>query len=91
MKVPKESFRWVRGKDLLGAVETTPGKFRRFCSACGSHIVAERVEDPAVLLRLGCLDTVINEKPTVHIWRSDGASWYDPQDELPELPEGIPK
>jgi hypothetical protein len=24
----------------------------------------------------------------VHIWRSDGASWYDPKDELPEWPQG---
>ncbi len=91
MAVPRESFRLVRGEDLLRAFESSPGKFRRFCSACGSHIMAERTGEPVVLLRLGCLDTKIDEEPKVHIWRSDGATWYDPKGQLPELPEGFPK
>lgn len=89
MAVPRESFRWVRGEDLLCAFESSPGKFRRFCSICGSHIMAERTGEPVVLLRLGCLDTQVPDKPKVHIWRSDGTSWYDPNDIIPELPEGI--
>ncbi len=40
--VSREKFRWVRGQDLLGAFESSPGKFRRFCTKCGSHIMAER-------------------------------------------------
>ena len=55
--VPREAFRWTRGSDLLGAFESSPGKFRRFCTRCGSHLMAERVAQPVVLLRLGCLDT----------------------------------
>jgi hypothetical protein len=56
---------------------------------CGA--VAYEVDAPArdhVLLRLGCLDTPVTEKPAGHIWRSDAASWYDPKDILPEAPEG---
>ena len=41
-----------------------------------------------ILLRMGCLDTDITERPRVHIWRSDAASWFDPKDQLPEWPEG---
>ena len=41
-----------------------------------------------ILLRVGCLDTPIKERPKVHIWRSDAASWFDPGDQLPEWPEG---
>ena len=55
--VPREKFRWVRGRELLGAFESSPGKFRRFCTRCGSHLMAERTAQPVVLLRLGCLDT----------------------------------
>src|SRR3954466_4318754 len=55
--VPRESFRFVRGEELLNAFESSPGKFRKFCTRCGSHIVAERTAQPTVLLRLGCLDT----------------------------------
>jgi hypothetical protein len=91
MAVPRTSFKWVRGEDVLGVFESSPGKFRRFCTSCGSHVMAERPADPVVLLRLGCLDTKIEAKPAVHIWRSDGASWYDPKDEIPELAKGIPK
>jgi len=85
--VPRERFRVVKGEELLNAFESSPGKFRKFCSRCGSHIVAERVSQPTVLLRLGCLDTQIDDKPRAHIWRSDAASWYDPKLELPEFPE----
>jgi hypothetical protein len=85
--VPRENFRFVRGEDLLVAFESSPGKFRKFCSRCGSHIVAERVAQPTVLLRMGCLDTPIEERPRAHIWRSDAANWYDPKQELPEFPE----
>ncbi|HEY2872979.1 MAG TPA: GFA family protein, partial [Reyranella sp.] len=27
--VPRESFRWTRGREQLGAFESSPGKFRR--------------------------------------------------------------
>jgi hypothetical protein len=86
--VPREKFRFTKGAEALGAFESSPGKFRRFCTRCGSHIMAERVNQPIVLLRLGCLDTKIDARPRTHIWRSDAASWYDPKDQLPELPEG---
>jgi hypothetical protein len=89
MSVPRDSFRWTKGTELLRAFESSPGKFRYFCSRCGSHMFAERVGQPMVMLRLGCLDTAITDRPRCHIWRSDGAPWFDPKDNLPELPEGF--
>ena len=88
--VPRAAFRWSRGEALLGAYESSPGKMRRFCTRCGSQIMAERVGQPSVMLRLGCLDTPITGAPKAHIWRSDAAAWYDPKLILPELPEGFP-
>ncbi|MFZ2007864.1 MAG: GFA family protein [Stellaceae bacterium] len=87
MPVPRTSFRWIRGEELFAAFESSPDKLRRFCTKCGSQIVAERAARPDVLLRLGCLDTPITDKPECHIWRSDGATWFDPTDQLPEFPE----
>ena len=92
--VPREKFRWVRGQELLGAFESSPGKFRRFCTRCGSPVMAERTAQPMVLLRLGCLDTPVAEpamsnRPQVHIWRSDAALWYDPKAQFPEKAEGL--
>lgn len=83
--VPREKFRWIRGAELLGAFKSSPGKFRRFCRRCGSHLFAERTSQPTVMLRLGCLDTPISGPARLHIWRSDGASWFDPKESVPEL------
>ncbi len=88
--VDRRQFRWTAGEDLLSAFESTPGKFRRFCSRCGSHLFAERVASSSVMLRLGCLDTSIAARDTGHVWRSDGASWFDPSVKLPEYREAHP-
>ena len=42
------------------------------------------------MLRLGCLDSPVTVDRQWHIWRSDGASWYDPSVAHPELAEGFP-
>jgi hypothetical protein len=88
--VPRQRFRWVAGEELLKSFESSPGKFRHFCSLCGSHILAERTGSEHVMLRLGCLDTPITSHSASHIWRSDCASWYDTKETLPEYPEAIP-
>ena len=44
--VPRETFHWTAGETLLGAFESSPGKLRRFCTACGSQLVAERRTAP---------------------------------------------
>ncbi len=89
--IPRKRFRWTAGEELLKNFESSPGKFRYFCSACGSHLMAERPAGDNVLLRLGCLDTPIKPESATHIWRSDASSWYDPNELLPELAEGIPR
>ena len=89
MTVPRVSFRWVRGEELLTTFESSPGKYRRFCSKCGSQIFAERTGKDRVLLRMGCMDTPFRGEIVAHIWRSDAAVWYDPKEEIRELPEGI--
>ena len=88
--VERAKFRLLSGADTLREYESSPGKFRAFCSQCGSHIVAEREGKGTILLRMGCLDTPTTQRPKVHIWRSEGASWFNPKDQLPEWHEGTP-
>ena len=88
--VPRDKFRWVAGEELLSSYESSPGKFRRFCSVCGSHIMAERTSSGHVMLRLGCLDNAVKPRVIGHIWRSDAASWYDPKEVLAEFEQGYP-
>lgn len=87
--IPRTRFRWVAGEELLSAFESSPGKFRRFCSVCGSHLMAERIASEHVMLRLGCLDTPVKAPVLGHIWRCDAASWYDPKAAVPEFAEGL--
>ena len=89
--VLREHFRWLNGEELLRNYESSPGKKRHFCSHCGSHLLAEWTHKPGVILRLGCLDDDPGDKPKAHIWRSEGASWYNPNDSLLELSEGRQK
>ena len=86
--VRRSDFRWTEGEELLSHFESSPGKIRRFCSKCGSHLAAERAQSSHVMLRLGCLDTPIVGEHIGHIWRSDGASWFDPNQLLDEYPRG---
>ena len=87
MPIPRDRFYWTRGDEQLGTCESSSGKFRRFCTKCGSQIFAERPGRPNVLLRPGCLDAPITKTSPIHIWRPHGASWFDPNDRLTEIPE----
>lgn len=88
--VPRNKFSWTSGEELLGKFESSPGKFRIFCTRCGSQLMTDRPHQDKVNLRMGCLDTDVENRAEMHIWRSDGASWYDPNDHIPEWPEAPP-
>jgi ADP-ribosyl-[dinitrogen reductase] hydrolase len=55
-RVARSKFRWISGEDKLTAFESSPGKFRRFCSVCGAHIVAEYRDRDYLILRIATLD-----------------------------------
>ncbi|MCZ6618677.1 MAG: GFA family protein [Gammaproteobacteria bacterium] len=87
-RVARGEFRWTSGEEKLRHFESSPGKLRHFCGECGSHLMAERLNQAAVLLRLGCLDSDPGSHPAIHIWTSDGAPWFEIHDELPQYREG---
>ena len=80
-------FRITQGEELLRAYASSPGKWRCFCSRCGSPIFSKRENDPGVLrLRIGTLDEAIAARPTAHIHVASKAGWYDILDGLPQHP-----
>jgi len=87
-RVTRNEFRWVSGEERLRQFESSPGKLRHFCSECGSHLMAERVDQPVVLLRLGCLDSDPHAHPALHIWTSDASAWHEIHDDLPQYEQG---
>ena len=87
-RTPRATFKWTKGTDLVTAFESTPGKNRWFCPRCGTHLMAEWHDKDQVILRVGSLDTPLDQKPVVHIWMSHANPMLEAPDGIPKLPEG---
>lgn len=88
--VMREHFRWLKGADKLSAFESSPGKFRRFCSLCGSHLIAEYPVQPHVILRVATLNDDPGVRPVAHIWRSHDVPWLQDNENTAFYPEWHP-
>jgi hypothetical protein len=81
----------LEGEELLATYESSSGKYRCFCSRCGSPIFSKRRDRPDVLrLRIGSLDTPIASRATCHIYAASKAEWFDIGDGLPAHDEREP-
>ncbi|MFZ5891912.1 MAG: GFA family protein [Myxococcota bacterium] len=90
--IERKDFHLQGGADTLREFESSPGKFRVFCSRCGSPIYAYLASSPDVLrIRLGSLDTPFTKQPRAHTFVSDKAAWEPIGDSIPQFPEWPPK
>jgi hypothetical protein len=79
------------GRERIREFESSPGKFRAFCSRCGSPVYSRRDSEPELLrLRLGLLDGDPGRRPAGHVWVGSKAPWYEIADTLPQFDEGLP-
>lgn len=82
--VDRANFHFVQGAEALREYESSPGKFRSFCSNCGSPIFAYLAETPGVIrIRLGSLDTPFHKQPRAHTFVAFAACWAPIVDDLP--------
>jgi hypothetical protein len=51
-------------------------------------MMAEWKDQDQVILRVGSLDTVLDQKPVLHIWMSHANPMLEAPPGIPELPEG---
>jgi len=72
-----EHFRWTKGEEMLKSFESSPGKFRFFCSNCGSQLVAYKEGSPRVILRVASLDEDPLSRPERQIWSSHEVPWLE--------------
>ena len=90
--VARRSFRLIRGDDVIREYESSPGKFRSFCSKCGSPIFAYLARSSDVIrIRLGSLDTSFDGRPKAHTFLGDKAEWEPILDDLPRFEEWASK
>lgn len=88
--VRRGHFRWTKGLDRLSSFESSPGKLRYFCSSCGSHLLADRSEQPHVILRVATLDDDPGFRPVGHIWVSHDVRWLSDEGVVPRYAEWPP-
>ncbi len=86
-RVMREDFRWLAGEERLTRYESSEGKYRYFCSTCGSHLMAERPAQPHVILRVATLDDDPGARPEFHIWTSPDVPWLTDEGATPHHPE----
>ncbi len=89
------TFRWEEGRELLSTFESSPGKWRWFCSRCGSQLISTRgsaadASPDSVLLRAGCIDSGYETPGVAHCWVESKARWHEITDELPQFERGFP-
>ena len=84
--VNDEDFTLI-GAENLSRFESSEGKWRYFCSNCGTQLYAKRDNTQHVILRLGSLDDDPGAQEKNHIWTSQKASWYEINSDLPEHEE----
>jgi hypothetical protein len=82
--VDADHFRLLAGESLLREYESSPGNLRVFCGVCGSPIMKRIASQPdRVRLRLGCLDTELNQTPVVRVFAREKLAFSEILDEIP--------
>ncbi|MFO7604430.1 MAG: GFA family protein [Gammaproteobacteria bacterium] len=73
------------GADALTGYESTPGQTKYFCKVCGSPILSQTASKPdQVRVRLGTIESEIEERPMAHIFTTSKANWEKISDDLPQ-------
>jgi len=81
------AFTLRSGAAVLKEYESTPGKFRSFCSNCGSPIYARMPAAPDLLrIRMGTLTGDPLSRPRGHFDVGSKAPWFTITDDLPHIP-----
>lgn len=84
--VASNDFRFVSGEAQLTGYESSPGQTKYFCKHCGSPIFSKTVSKPDVVrIRLGTINTDIEERPEAHIFVTSKANWEEISGDLPQF------
>ena len=87
LPVRAEAVRFGSGREVIREYESSPGKFRAFCTNCGSPIYSRRPDTPDRLrLRAGTVDAPVDARPVAHFHTASKADWFEITDTLPQVP-----
>jgi hypothetical protein len=81
-------FRITAGQEALSKFESSPAKFRYFCSGCGSPIYSHGEKTAQIVsVRCGTLKEDPGLRPSYHAFAASRAPWADIHDDLPQFAE----
>lgn len=85
--VEADDFELTKGAQNLTAYASSPGSRKYFCRTCGSPIISKKESAPDVVrVRIGTIESEIDERPIAHIFATSKASWEEIAGELPQYP-----
>ena len=86
--VNAEKFRITAGADVLKGFESSPQKFRYFCSGCGSPIYSQGEKTKQIVsVRSGTLKQDPGLRVAYHAFVASKAPWVEIGDGLPQFAE----
>ena len=90
--IERRNFTLNDSDDMLREYESSPGKYRAFCSNCGSPLYAYlSVTSDLIRIRLGSLDTRFEKHAKAHTFVSDKATWELIAGDLPQFDTWAPR
>ncbi|ERS02211.1 aldehyde-activating protein [Acinetobacter sp. COS3] len=85
--ISSAAFKITQGENLVKKFAAS-GVYRWFCGECGSPLISSRDAQPELYrLRIGTLDTPLQQKPQMHIFVGSKAEWDCIADDLPQFEE----
>jgi len=86
--VKMKNFNFLSGQDNLTIYQSSETQTKLFCKTCGSPIMSKNTLAPdMVRVRLGTIESDINEYPEAHIFVDSKANWEEISDSLPRYDE----
>lgn len=85
--VELDDFAWIKGDELLTFYNSSPGKYRYFCSNCGTQLIKKIDGRNQLILRVATLDEDPQQIPIAKIWASHQVPWLHYGDDIPEYAE----
>lgn len=86
------NLKFLSGENNLTTYQSSDTQTKLFCTSCGSPIMSKNTLTPDIVrIRLGTIESDINESPEAHIFVSSKANWEEIPDNLPQYDEYIQK
>ena len=84
--VQKSRFQWLAGETDIREYESRPGKYRAFCSHCGSQLYSRVDAIPGILrLRVGVINEPLEKGVAQHVFVGSKSDWFEITDQIPQF------